>query len=82
MIVSSDSVGNGVDLGNFLVAEPARNFGFAFKNRSAESLGDFRYGLSPRHWIPCDIGTFRTTTVFFLPAGGLGMDLAGWLIML
>jgi len=37
-----------VDLRSFLVAELARSFGFPFKNRSAESLGDFRYGLCPR----------------------------------
>ena len=34
-----------MDFRNFLVAELARSFGFAFKNRGAESLGDFRYGL-------------------------------------
>jgi len=49
---ANDSTGffhNGVDLRNFLVAELAKSFGFSFKNRGAESLGDFRYGLSPRH---------------------------------
>ena len=53
-----DFIPNGVDLRNFLVAELARSFGFALKNQGAESLGDFRYGLSPRHltFIPvvCD----------------------------
>jgi len=44
-------VTNGVDLSNFLVAELARSFGFAFKNRGAKSLGDFRYGLRPRHLL-------------------------------
>ena len=40
---------HGVDLRNVLVAELARSFGFAFKYRGAESLGDFRYSLRPRH---------------------------------
>ena len=40
---------NGVDLTNFLVAEVAKSFGFPCKNGGAESLGDFRYALSPRH---------------------------------
>jgi len=41
---------NGVDLRNFLVAELAKSFGFAFKNRGSESLGDFRYGLCSRQF--------------------------------
>jgi len=41
---------NGVDLTYFLVVEVARGFGFPGKNQGAESLGDFRYALSPRHW--------------------------------
>jgi len=40
---------NGVDLTYFLVAELAKSFGFPCKNGGAESLGDFRYSLSPRH---------------------------------
>jgi len=40
-----------VDLAYFLVAELAKSFGFPCKNGAAESLGDFRYGLSPRHLI-------------------------------
>ncbi|GEM_PF-3212403 len=39
-----------MDLTNFLVAELAKSFGFPCKNGDAESLGDFRYALSPRHW--------------------------------
>gem|GEM_PF-2412817 len=45
----ADICRNGVDLRNFLVAELARSFGFPLKNRAAESLGDFRYGLCLRH---------------------------------
>jgi len=48
-IYPSDPEPNGVDIRNFLVAELARSFDFAFKNLGAENLGDFRYGLSPRH---------------------------------
>jgi len=48
---------NGVDLRKFLVAELARSFGFAFKNRGAESIGDFRHGLSPRPLPPRPAGT-------------------------
>ena len=44
--------GNGVDLTYFLVGELAKSFGFPCKKWAAESLGDFRYGLSPRHLRP------------------------------
>ncbi len=40
----------GVDLTYFLVAELAKSFGFPCKNEGSESLGDFRYTLSPRHF--------------------------------
>jgi len=40
---SCEIASNGVNLTYFLVAELARSFGFPFKNRGAESLGDFRY---------------------------------------